>query len=68
MKFEALNQYAKQTVDSRPGHQKQSDKIGLLFFMSRESTSRGRAGACPRRLIIAEIYGTVRAPSPTRLL
>ena len=34
MKFEALNQYAKQTVDSRPGHQKEKshDSVAFLFL------------------------------------
>ncbi len=33
MKFEALNQYAKQTVDSRPGHQKEKshNRVAFLF-------------------------------------
>ena len=33
MKFEALNQYAKQTVDSRLGHQKEKshDSVAFIF-------------------------------------
>ncbi len=61
MKFEALNQYAKQTVDSRPGHQEKSTCNASAFFNEirslRNGTSipyarihfQGRAGACSRR-------------------